>query len=157
MKLFEITKELDRFLADMPEDKEEARAKFNEIIEARKDKLEQCTHAYLNYLAEAEAVKAQEQKFAARRKTAENKAEWLKGYIAGALKPGEKVKTDTFTLGWRKSEVVSYDDDFVPDTLPQELKKVTVKANTAEIKKLLKAGEEIPGIELKTNNNLQIK
>ena len=157
MKLYEITDKLDRFLSDMPEDKEEARKQFNEILEERTDKIESCVHAYFNAMSDVDALKAQEEKFKARRMQAENQVKWLKEYITSNVKPNEKIKTDTFVIGWRKSESVEYSEDFIPDTLPAEYKNVSVKPNTSEIKKYLKQGHEIDGISLVEKQNIQIK
>ena len=53
-----------------------------------------------NSLAEAEALKKEKEAFAARQKTAENRAKRLKNYL-GFLLNGEKFKTDRVQISWR--------------------------------------------------------
>lgn len=108
--------------------------------------------------AEAEAYKSEEEKLAARRKTAERKAEWLKSYVAAAVPVGERLENARARIGWRKSEQVKL---LVPDEMvPDEYQVASYRVDKALIKKRLKElGEEACGFgfaELVTNQNIQI-
>lgn len=108
-----------------------------------------------NLKAESEALKKEKQVFEARQKAAENKAESLTRYVAKILN-GEKFKTERVAVSWRKSETAEYTGRI--EDLPEEC--IRLKApelNKTELKKLLKEGTKIPGAELLTKNNIQIK
>lgn len=68
----------------------------------------------------------------------------------------EKIKTATLLLSFRKSESVQIiDESKVPFSYVEE--KVTKSISKIKLKEDLKAGLKIPGVELVTNQNLQIK
>ena len=97
----------------------------------------------MNLLAEAKALKEEKEKFAARQKAVENKAESLKKWLDYALQ-GERFKTTTVQITYRKSEQVVIDDIYKVDE--KYLKYAEPTPDKAEIKKALKQGEEILGI-----------
>jgi hypothetical protein len=69
----------------------------------------------------------------------------------------EKIESPTLKLSFRKSEAVEITDETV---IPQECKELipeTWKISKTKIKEAIKAGEEVPGAELVTRKNLQIK
>ena len=106
-------------------------------------------------LAEAEAIKAEEQALAKRRKQAENKADWLKRYVAQALE-GEKFKTPRVAISYRTSEAVEILDE---DLIPEEflMIKTEYKPDKKAIKDELKVGGEVEGAVLVKRTSLQIK
>lgn len=57
----------------------------------------------------------------------------------------------------RKSDAVIQSDDADLSKLPEELLNVTIAPNKAEIKKALKAGEQVDGFSLETRQNIQIR
>lgn len=107
-----------------------------------------------NLLAEAKAIKEEKDNLAARQKACENKAESLKSYLAFAL-CGEKFKTPKVSISFRKSESVrvndisKLDDDYLKYTVPT--------VDKTKVKQALKAGIELQGVQLVTNQNIQIK
>lgn len=104
--------------------------------------------------AEADAIKAEIQNLQSRKKAAENKAESLKNYLEYAL-DGEKFKTPRLSVSYRKSESVNVlnvheiNPDFLtwPDPVPMK----------AEIKKALKDGKDIKGVELVSKTSIQVR
>jgi Siphovirus Gp157 len=93
------------------------------------------------------------------------KAESLKNYMADNLKKAniDKLQAGVFSLGWRKgSEVVEIDETKLPETINVDgkeeysvrlydytrTKKIIPKP---ELKKLIKAGAEIPGVSIVRN------
>ena len=106
--------------------------------------------------AEAEAIKAEKQALDKRQKAAENKAESLKTWLQNILQ-GEKFKDSRCSISYRKSERVDFADNFVMDSLPDYMKKVTVEPKKTEIKDYLKTGATIEGVELVESNNIQIR
>ena len=110
--------------------------------------------------AEAEAIKAEKDKLAARQSAAEKKAEWLRSYLSDSMEPGTNLKDARAIIGWRKSEGV--DVTVAAAVLPPEYvrTKTTIDADKTKIKDALKAGPvpELYGkASLTTRFNIQIK
>ena len=127
---------------------------LDELAMERSQKIKNIALWYKNLVADAKALKAEETAFAIRRKTAENKAEQLKSYLANVL-DGEKVKETEFAIGWRKSKAVTITDE---KKLPEIfLIAQPPKVDKTAIGKALKDGEDVPGAELIENMNIQIK
>lgn len=127
---------------------------LDELAMERSQKIKNIALWYKNLVADAKALKAEETAFFIRRKTAENKAEQLKSYLANVL-DGEKVKETEFAIGWRKSKAVTITDE---KKLPEIfLIAQPPKVDKTAIGKALKDGEDVPGAELIENMNIQIK
>lgn len=109
-----------------------------------------------NLRAEAEAIKAEKQVFAARQAIAEKKAESLKNYLAGYL-AGEKYKSAKVAVSWRKSETVEVDDVY---KLPEEyLRYKELEVKKAELKNAMQLGFDFSeaGARLVQRQNIQIR
>lgn len=129
--------------------------KFDSLQIERNEKLENVALWYKNLLSEAAAYKAEKDAFAEKQKRAENKADSLKKYLDNALH-GSKFETVKVNISYRKSTSVEViDQEVIPE---QYLRTVTtVSPDKTEIAKALKVGEAIAGVELKENQNIQIK
>ena len=128
--------------------------KLNNLKIAKDEKLENLALWYKDLLAEANALKEEKEAFAAREKTARNKAESIKNYLSYALN-GENFKTTKCALSFRTSERTVIDDIYsVPENF---LKYSEPKADLNELKKAIKNGEEIKGAHLEETQNIQIK
>ena len=106
--------------------------------------------------AEAEAIKNEKQNLAKRQAICENKAESLKKWLAYALN-GEKFKNSKCNIGYRKSTSVNFGINFDFNTLPEDLKKVTVEPKKNEIKQAIKDGLQIEGVTLEESNNIIVQ
>lgn len=159
MKLYEINEKILEFFETLPDGitEAEARQAWDALIIERAERIENLALLYKNYLAEAQAIEIEAKSLMTRAKQASKKAESVKSYLASQLRAGEKHKEAKYTLGWRRSESVEFSEGFVFDTLPQELKKVTIEPRKSDIKKAVKSGLEIKGVEIVEKNNLQIK
>lgn len=154
MKIYEIPgalrELLDRLDAD-PDTGEvdgEALAAYAEYNAAAAEKLEG-TACYVRELkAEADAIKAEEERLAKRRKALENKSERLKNYMMPALEAmGGKVKGVMASVRIGKSQAVTvFDIDALPDAFKHV--KTTIDPDKVALKKALKSGEDIPGAVL---------
>lgn len=162
MKIYEIPSTLrdllDRLDAD-PDTGEvdgEAIAAYAEYNAAAAEKLEG-TACYVRELkAEADAIKAEEERLAKRRKALENKSERLKNYMQPALEAmGGKVKGVMASVRIGKSQAVTV---FDLDALPDAFKRVVTKVDPDKValKKALKAGEDIPGAALEDRHSVVI-
>ena len=127
--------------------------KFDAMQMALEDKLEGIGCYIKNLEAEAAALKLEEQAFAARRKRAENKAASLKNYLSGYLQ-GCPFETLRVKISFRKSESLELSETAV---VPEEFLKYTVDVNKAELKKAVKAGLVLDGVQLVQKNNINIK
>lgn len=106
--------------------------------------------------AEAEALKVEKQNLAKRQQTCENKVESLKRWLAIALN-GAKYKDSKCSVGYRKSTSVNFGINFDFNTLPEDLKKVTVEPKKNEIKQAIKDGLQIDGVTLEETNNIIVQ
>ena len=127
--------------------------KFDALQMALEDKLEGIGCYIKNLEAEAAALKLEEQAFAARRKRAENKAASLKNYLSGYLQ-GCPFETLRVKISFRKSESLELSETAV---VPEEFLKYTVDVNKAELKKAVKAGLVLDGVQLIQKQNISIK
>lgn len=159
MTLYEINNQMNEAMlaAFDPETGEilddEMTERFEKLALDRDKKIENVCCMIKNLKAEAEALKAEKNAFASRQKVAESKAESLTKYLASVLN-GEKFDSVRAKVSWRKSEAVQIDDI---SSLPQEYVSYTPSADKTEIKKALKAGKEIAGASLVTNQSMVIK
>lgn len=108
-----------------------------------------------NLTADAQALKAEEQSLAERRKTKENTVERLKQYLSNVLEaaPFESARVK---ITFRKSTAVNVTDE---SRLSDVFKKTetVVKIDKKAIGEALKLGELVDGAELVENQNIQIK
>lgn len=129
---------------------------------SREKKLENIALYIKDLDAEAAAIKAEEQTLAERRKAKENRAKHLKGYLSDAL-GGQPMETSRVRLSFRSSMRTEISDprallDYLErNGLDSCIKYATPEISTSEVGKLLKSGEALPGAELVSRSNLQIK
>ena len=152
-------------------DEDSFNAKFDEIQMALNEKIENSMCFYKNLQADIEAFKAEEKKLAQRRKVKENLAERVKNRIDNYVtmqftdEDGNvdkenlnkwKFETSKVKLSYRKSDSVEVSDI---NLLPKEYvkEKVEVSADKTALKKALKDGKEIKGVEIVTKLNMQVK
>ena len=157
MTLFDINKAILEFDYEIDEETGEIlNAEELDALElARDEKIEGVGLWIKNLQAEAEAVKKEKDAMADRQRRLEKKAESLKNYLAWALK-GEKFSTPRIAMSWRKSESVLIPDESLLDDRFVNIQMIK-KPDKKLIKDTLKAGLEVPGAELVTKQNLQIK
>ena len=135
--------------------------KLNALQIERTAKLEGVVLWIKNLLADVEAYEKEIATFVARKKTAENKVESLKNYLAYALN-GEKFNTTKCAVSYRKSQIADIKDEAAFKTWaianhPDMLTIQEPKINKNEVKRCLKDGESIPGAALVERQNIQIK
>lgn len=162
MKLYEIPGALrdllDRLDAD-PDTGEvdgDALAAYAEYQGQAAEKLEG-TACYMRELeAEAEAIKAEEDRLAKRRKALENKSSRLKTYMMPVLEAmGGKVKGVMASVRIGKSQTVTvFDLDALPDAFKRV--KTTIAPDKVALKNALKSGEVIPGAALEDRQSVVI-
>ena len=157
MTLYEIDKALAEFELEIDEESGEIlnANELDELKMAREDKIEGISLWVKNLEAEKEAVKNEKNNFAEREKRLGKKIDSLKGYLTYAL-DGQKFSTPKVAVSFRKSESVHITDEYL---IPDEYKLFTVvkKPDKGVIKKALKDGKEIMGVELVEKQNVSVK
>ncbi|WAX05232.1 hypothetical protein AC844P1_00021 [Anaerostipes phage AC844P1] len=128
--------------------------KLNHLQMQQEQKVESLALWYKNLLSDAAALKAEKETFAAREKSAKNRAESIKAYLSDFLN-GEKFETKKAKITFRKSKQVdiidqsTIDDDYLIYQEP--------RPNKTKIKEALKSGAQLKGVQLVEKKNIQIK
>lgn len=135
---------------------------FAELQMEREAKIENMALWYKDLTAEAKAIREEEKALAERRKSAENKAERLKGYLDEAL-AGESYKSAKVAVSYRRSKAVELADE---SAVINELESsgrgdciyyTAPRVNKVALARLLKDGGAVPGAELVERSNIQIR
>lgn len=139
------------------------------LNEALDNKLESLAGIYQMYSSKADALKIRSKDIADRAKSFEKKADNIKSYIDALMRANGKdekgLEVGDKKLSYRKSKATNiFDEDKLKEWInsSDENKQKYFKYKEPEIVKkelgdALKQGEEIPGVELVENKNLQIK
>lgn len=157
MNLYELSQ---NYLAvqDMELDEDTLRDTLDSIEEAWEDKAENIVKLIRTVEADEQALEAEEKRFNARKKTEGNKKQFLKRYLEEMMQlTGKtKFKAGVFNISIQNNppSVEVFDEALLPK---QFLMEQPPKIDRAGIKELLKAGEEVPGAELKQTKGLRIR
>lgn len=128
--------------------------RFEELSLTRDAKVENICLWIKNLKAEVKALKAEKDIFANRQKAAENRMESLKQYITNYLE-GTPFESAKVKVSFKKSESLEISEDAnIPD---EYLKFKAPDINKEELKKAVKAGFHLDGVQIVENNNIQIK
>lgn len=121
------------------------------------DKAENIAKIVKTLDAEAKALKEEEKRLSDRRKSLENRSKGLKTYLQTSLETVglKQVKTGLFTVAIQKNapSVNIVDEKKIPDNYFVTTKEVSKDL----IKKDLKDGKVIEGVELKQSESLRIR
>jgi hypothetical protein len=108
--------------------------------------------------ADCEVIEMEIKRLTALKKSRENAMERLKNNLSGAMQLYGllEIKTPLLKINFRKSESVEVTD---MEALPDEyvVSKTTEAPDKVKLKADIKAGIEIPGAQLVTKENIQIK
>lgn len=153
MNLFEINQEImscvDTETGELLDEE-----KFAALQIDMQDKLEDLGCWIKNLEADAAALKAEEQAFAERRKSVERQITNKKQYLSNFL-DGEKFETLRVKISFRKSESLEVSEEA---KIPEEfLKYKEPEVNKVDLKKAVKAGLVLDGVQLVQKQNIQIK
>lgn len=144
MKLFELNEQLmaiDSLLAENINEETE------EILESAKEELMKDIHTkmenILQYIshckAQAEYYKSEEARIAKKRKTLENRVDWLKNMVYTQMKHEGKTKAEygTYTLSIAKTPAKIVLTDDASELLPDHLCNITRTPNRSAIKEAM--------------------
>lgn len=129
---------------------------LNALLIEKDEKINGIAEWYLNLCSDAEQYKQEKDKFAQRQRVCENKAKVLKQYLETYLH-GEKFKSTTVTISYRKSNSVEVDDVSKLDS--RFLKVVNPEADKTAIKDYLKSigATSMEGAHIVEKNNINIR
>jgi hypothetical protein len=168
MKTYEIAQEwavmaarLDA--AETDEEREAVMVELRMVEGALNSKLDAMAAMIKNFELEGELLEAEAKKLKERAESRERRAQSLKDYVHFLLM-GAPWKGSIHAFGYRKSEVCEPDGrvlvtgDFLM-TLPADCRKEVheIKPSISGIKAALKAGEFIPGFQIREKQNLVVK
>ena len=158
--LYEIAGIYRQVLDMEPESDDEFGAMMTALDEVQgelSEKADNIVKYIRNLSAEAEALKAEEAALYKKRKAVENKAERLKAYLAAqmTLCGLKELKAGLFKLRFQPTQpAISIVDESV---VPEKFHRVKVEIDKLAIRDALKAGEEVPGIEVQRGETLVIR
>lgn len=135
----------------------------NDTLEALEGELEDKAVNVAKFMrnmeATAKAIKEAEAEMARRRKTLENRVNWLKGYLKGSMEYTgiSKIECPYFKLSIQKNPpaVNILDEAAIPEQFKEKV--VSWKIHKTAIKDALKAGDSVPGAELVSGTRLAIR
>lgn len=158
MSIYEIDDSI-LSLVDMETGEIEDEKRYDELQMERTQKVENIGLLLKNTVAEAKAIKEEEQALAARRKTAENKVERLKNLLAYALR-GERFSTPRLKVSYRKSRVVNIDPQFIEwaeSNADDLLTYSEPKVNKTAVRDAIDIGRDVKFATIETRQNMQVK
>ena len=151
MNLYEI----DRAMLDCVNEDGEIidLAKFHELSMSRNDKIQNIAKWIKNLASDAEALKNEKESFAHRQKVVENKLEALKQYLSDYL-GGQKFITSEVAVTFKKSEVLDVSDTAI---VPGEYLRIKTEVDKNSLKKAIKSGLVLDGVQIIEKVNVQVK
>ena len=155
--LYEISKELTSAIeecVDMETGEIINPSRIDELTMALNEKRENVALYIKNKTADIDAITNEIKILTLRKKVLTNRIEGLKSYLADNLK-GKKFETAKTVVSFRKSEQLEVNStNYIPTEflILQE-----PKIDKVGLKKLIKSGTKIAGVELILKQNIQIK
>ena len=157
MNLYDLSQ---NYLAvqDMDLEPETLKDTLDSIEEAIEVKAENIAKWIRNLEADKKAFEEEEKRFKEKKQAADNRIKSLKLYLEDNMRLTGKTKFKagffSFAIQNNPPSVEVFDEALIPK---QFLIAQPVKIDRAGIKELLKAGEEVPGAELKHSTGLRIR
>lgn len=157
MNLYELSQ---NYLAvqDMDLEPETLKDTLDSIEDAIEDKAENIAKLIRNLEADKKAFEEEEKRFKEKKQAADNRIKSLKLYLEDNMRLTGKTKFKagffSFAIQNNPPSVEVFDEALIPK---QFLIAQPVKIDRAGIQELLKAGEEVPGAELKHSSGLRIR
>lgn len=158
-KLSTSYQEIASLLDDETMDMEIITTALTEIKGSMVDKCANIAGLMKSLEVDAAAIKAEEKRLAERRRLAENKIAWLKGYIQEAMEATgqDKIKTPLWTFSLQKNPPAVIVDDmgklpkiFVVETISQTPDKKAIK-------EAIISGQDVPGAYISQGVSLRIR
>lgn len=161
MNLYEINAQLEAAFEravdpETGEVNEEMLGLFNSLEMAKAEKEENVALGIKNLKADLEAYRAEKKRFDQKIESTTNKIEWLKKYLSDSL-AGEKLKTTRVSVYFTETDSVELKEGYTESDLEPKWLRLKVEMDKDGIKKALKAGEQIEGVQLTKNESIVIR
>lgn len=160
--LFKIQEQHLELMTSLMDSEGEITEELAQLLEINEKDLSSKAEGYVQVIKKFEAenkyIDDEIKRLQSMKKTRVNALNRLKTSISNAMNlfKVDKIETPLLKINFRKSETVEVNCDI--EDLPPELVKIEKKIiSKTEIKAKLKEGKVFAGIELKINQNLQIK
>ena len=130
--------------------------KFEQLEMDEAEKIENTAFYIKNLESDAEAYKQEKDRFAEKEKKCKTEIERMKQHLAFVL-DNQPFKGKILNVKFRKSTALKVDENFI-DLIPAEYKQeeIKVKIDKMALKKAVKDGAEIKGVELEEKFNCKI-
>lgn len=161
MKLYEITEELLEAANHEGDEltEQELHQRLNNLAMDFSDKAEGITRLIKNIDAYANAADEEAKRLQAVKKSAQNRAQWLKRYLQDNMRALEltKLQAGVFRLGIQKNppRVVVDDPGQIPMEYAEEITELRIDKNA--LKSALQEGQQIPGVHIEQGESLRIR
>lgn len=157
MKLYEITNSINQ-VKKFVDNQDELNEYLEQLDLELQDKAKNIFMLIKNIEAPVVAIDDEIKRLSEMKKSYQSKANNLKNYISFTMQKNgiEKIESDIVKFSFRKSESVEIIDESMIPSEFINIKEVKTVDKIA-IKKAIKAGNNVRGIEIKVNKNLQIK
>lgn len=161
MKLYELKGQfeaIDSMDLDTADDVQAYGDLYNSLDCALRDKIQASCMVIRNMESEVDAIKSEIDRLTNKRKIAENRIAWLKGYMQENLEAIglDKVDTDLFIVRIQANPP-SVDIMCELSDLADEYKRLKIEADKTAIKEALKNGIEVNGCALVQTKSIRIK
>lgn len=160
MKLYEIDNAIDELIRNSVDPETGEVMDITDELDAlqmeREDKLESVALVIKNLTAEATAIRNEEKALADRRKTSENRVEWLKGYLMQSL-AGQKFSTPKVAVSFRSTTAVFIEDDAAFLKEHPEYARIKTEIDKSALKDALKNGAEVSGAALENRTSMIVR
>lgn len=163
MTLFEINEAITKAIENAIDPETGEITDFSELEAlaiSRDEKIKNTALYILNIRAEAQALAEQEKKFKERKQAIQNREKRILARLEFDLN-GESFNSTEVNISYRKSKAVEITDEQAfedyANLFPEYRKPIKVEADKTAIKEAIASGKEIPGCEVVTKLNMQIK
>lgn len=166
MTIYEIDREIEELLdgavdEETGELKENVAELLNALAMERDRKRENIACWIVNLRSDVDALRAQEQILATRRRSEEKRLERAKAYLE-EISCGEALKTDRVSVSFRSSSHVEFknESDFIEwaeENFGSLLRTKDPEIDRKAVTAALKAGKEIPGAALVSGLSMMIR
>ena len=156
MTLYEINEKLRDFDFEIDEETGEIlnADELDNLELSKSEKIENICLLIKNLKADAVAYKNEKDSFSDKERVTKNRIKSLTGYLESAL-DGETFKSTKASITYRKSEVIEVVDGA---EIPKEyLRFKEPEIDKDELKKAVKSGINIAGVQIVEKQNMQIK
>lgn len=160
MNLYEIDqqyKELQEIIqtneGELPEDLE---SQFDKVCEDRNTKITNIIRFIRNLQSNENQIDFEIERLSKLENAARKKMERLEKYLATIIGENNKWQSPEGVISWRKADSVKIiDETLLPEVFIKT--ETTTSIDKILLKNAIKAGNNVPGAEIETNNYMQIK